>query len=77
MKTKKLEKEIFELKNKLLSGQSALIASIEEKFEKVLQNYKSDSDAKIEMFKKEVEKIVTNMDYDFKEIKTRIEKLNK
>ena len=75
MKTKKMEKEIFELKNKLLSGQGALIWEIETKFENILQKYKEDSDKKLEFYKKENEKIVTNIHYDMGILKEKIEKL--
>lgn len=77
MKTKKMEKEIFELKNKLLSGQGALISEIENRFEKILESYKADSDKKLELYKKETEKIVTNMNYDMWVLKEKTEKIGK
>lgn len=70
-----MEKEIFELKNKLLSGQGALISEIEDRFEKILESYKADSDKKLELYKKETEKIVTNMNYDMGVLKEKTEKI--
>ena len=77
MKTKKMEKEIFDLKNKLLSGQGALISEIEARFTKILEAYKADSDKKLELYKKETEKIVTNMHYDMGVLKEKTEKIGK
>ena len=77
MRTKKMEKEIFELKNKLLTGQGALITEIETRFQKILEAYKADSDKKLELYKKETEKIVTNMHYDMGVLKEKTDKIGK
>ncbi len=77
MKTKKMEKEIFELKNKLLSGQGALISEIETRFQKILENYKNDSDKKLELYKKETEKVVSNVHYDMGVLKEKADNMSK
>lgn len=77
MKSKKLEKEVYELKSRLLSGQWALISEIEKKFQTTLETFKADSDKKLELYKKENEKIVTNMNYDMKSLGDKIDKLSK
>jgi len=76
-KNRKLEKEVFDLKGKLLGKQGDLIQEIQENFAKVLQDFKDDSNKKLELYKKENDKIVTNMQYDFTTLKEKIEKLSK
>ncbi len=77
MKTKKLEKEIFNLKSKLLNKQGELIKNIEEKFDKKLWEFKSEADKKLELTKKETEKVVSNVQYDFKDIQDKLTKIAK
>lgn len=74
-KSKKLEKEVFDLKSKLLSKQWDLIKNIESHFETILTKFKTEADKKLELYKKENEKIVSNMKYDFDAIKTKIDKI--
>jgi hypothetical protein len=77
MKTKKLEKEVFDLKSKLLNKQGDLIKNIEDKFESQLTEFKKEADKKLELTKKETEKVVSNMSYDFKDIQDKLGKLVK
>jgi len=77
MKSKKLEKEVFDLKAKLLSKQGELIQNIENKFDNKINELKTEADKKLELYKKENEKVVTNMQYDFKTIGDKIDKLAK
>jgi len=77
MKSKKLEKEVFDLKAKLLSKQGELIQNIENKFDSKITELKTEADKKLELYKKENEKVVTNMQYDFKTIWDKIDKLAK
>ncbi len=77
MKSKKLEKEVFDLKAKLLSKQWDLIQNIENKFDTKINDLKTEADKKLELYKKENEKVVTNMQYDFKTIGDKIDKLAK
>jgi hypothetical protein len=77
MKTKKLEKEVFDLKSKLLNKQGDLIKNIESKFESQLTEFKKEADKKLELTKKETEKVVSNMSYDFKDIQDKLVKIAK
>jgi hypothetical protein len=77
IKTKKLEKEVFDLKSKLLNKQGDLIKNIEDKFEKKLCEFKDEADKKLELTKKETEKVVSNMSYDFKDIQDKLGKISK
>ena len=77
LKTKKLEKEVFDLKSKLLNKQWDLLENIEQKFDTKIDTIKAESDKKLELYKKENEKIVTNMQYDFKALWDKIDKLAK
>ena len=77
IKTKKLEKEVFDLKSKLLNKQGDLIKNIEEKFDIKLWEFKKEADKKLELTKKETEKVVSNMSYDFKDIQDKLTKLVK
>ena len=77
LRNKKLEKEVYELKSKLLSGQWELIEKIEQKFENILESHKEESDKKLELYKKENDKIVSNMNYNIKNLEEKIVKLSK
>lgn len=77
MKSKKLEKEVYDLKSQLLSKQWELIQNIENKFDTKITELKTEADKKLELYKKENEKVVTNMQYDFKTIWDKIDKLAK
>jgi hypothetical protein len=77
MKTKKLEKEVFDLKSKLLNKQGDLIKNIEAKFESQLWEFIKEADKKLELTKKETEKVVSNMSYDFKDIQDKLVKIAK
>jgi hypothetical protein len=68
MKSKKLEKEVYELKSQLLNKQGDLIKNIENKFDSKINDLKTEADKKLELYKKENEKVVTNIQYDFKAI---------
>lgn len=74
-KNKKLEKDVIDLKWKLLNKQWDLIKNIESHFEEILSKFKSEADKKLELYKKENEKVVSNMKYDFEAIKTQISKI--
>jgi len=75
IKTHKLEKEVFDLKSKLLGKQWELLEKIESHFDTILEKYKTDSDKKLELYKKENEKIVTNIEYEMKSMKEKIWKI--
>lgn len=77
MKNHKLEKEVFDLKSKLLNKQWDLIQNIESKFQTTLTEFKTEADKKLELYKKENEKVVSNMQYDFKAITDKLGKISK
>lgn len=77
MKTKKLEKEVFDLKSKLLNKQGELLKNIENHFDEVLEKQKIESDKKLELYKKENEKVVTNIQYEMKTLKDKTDKIAK
>jgi hypothetical protein len=77
MKTRKLEKEVFDLKSKLLNKQWDLIGEIETKFQTTLTVFKSEADKRLELYKKENEKIVTSIQYDFNILTEKINKVIK
>ena len=73
-KNERLEKENADLKGKLLDKQGELIKNIESNMRQVLIEFKDESNKKIELYKKETEKIVSNMVYEFSNLKEKIEK---
>lgn len=75
LKTKKLEKEVFDLKSKLLNKQGELLKNIENHFEEVLTKFKTESDKKLELYKKENDKVVSNIQYEMKDLKEKINKI--
>jgi len=75
IKTKKLEKEVFDLKSKLLNKQGELLKNIENHFEEVLLKFKTDSDKKLDLYKKENDKIVSNITYEMKTLGDKINKI--
>lgn len=75
MKTKKVEKENFDLKTKLLNKQGDLIGNIEKHFDDVLAKYKTESDKKLELYKKETDKVVSNFEHQIKSLGDKITKL--
>ncbi len=77
MKTKKLEKEVFDLKSKLLNKQWDLIKNIESHFEDILWKFKTEADKKLELYKKENEKVVSNIEYEMKPLKEKTDKMIK
>lgn len=77
MKTKKLEKEVFDLKSKLLNKQGDLLKNIESHFDTVLEKHKTEGDKKLELYKKENEKVVSNIQYDYKTLGEKLDKLVK
>lgn len=77
MKTKRLEKEVFDLKSKLLNKQGDLIKNISDTFDQKLGEFKAEADKKLELTKKETEKVVSNVQYDFKDIQDKLGKIAK
>lgn len=76
-KNERLEKENADLKGKLLDKQGELIKNIEANTRQVLLDFKDESNKKIELYKKETEKIVSNLTYEFSNLKEKIDKNTK
>ena len=74
-KNKKYEKIIDKLKSELQDKEPELINNIEEKFEKIIEDFKEENRKDIKILKKENEKILSNLEYDIKTIKEKIDKL--
>ncbi len=76
-KRKKQDKEIWKLKSKLLDGQEALLTKIDEHFEKILNSAIEEGNKKIEAYKKENEKVISNFEYKLDGFDKKLEKLKK
>ena len=76
-KSKKLEKEVGGLKSKLLDGQGNLVKDIEKRFDKTLEKFIETSNKKTEAYKKENDKIVSNLELQIKGLKDKIDKIKR
>ncbi len=76
-KNKKLEKEIWELKSKLLDWQDILINNIKKEFSTILKKFVEDNSKKINAYKNENSKIITNLEYKIDSFTKKIDKLKK
>ena len=76
-KSKKLEKEVGGLKSKLLDGQWGLVKDMEKSFEKTLTKFIETSNKKTEAYKKENDKIVSNLELQIKGLKDKIDKIKR
>ena len=76
-KKKKQEKEIWKLKSKLLDGQDALLAKMSENSEKILKSSIEEWNKKLEAYKKENEKVVSNLEFKLEGVTKKLEKLKK
>lgn len=74
---KKIQEENYKLKEQLLWHQWELITEIESRFTEALETLHTEAEKKLELYKKENEKLVTNMNYDIKVLGEKIEKLKK
>ncbi|MCH8518989.1 hypothetical protein LAT59_04480 [Candidatus Gracilibacteria bacterium] len=74
---RKLQDENYKLKEELLSKQGELVGEIESRFTETLTKLQDSADKKLELYKKENEKVVTNMNYDIKNLGEKIERLKK
>ncbi len=77
MRAKKLEKQVFDLKSKLLDKQSELIKNIETKFTTSADTIKQENDKKLDLYKKENEKVVSQVQYDFETLGKKLDTLIK
>ncbi len=76
-KSKKLNKEILELKAKLSDQTPETIEKIQKIIEEKLEEFKKEAEKKLELSKKETQKVLWNLEYEINNLKEKIEKLNK
>ena len=74
-KNKNLNNEVNELKAEMQDREPKLLEAIEKKFWEILEKSKAENKQNIDILKKENEKVVTNLTYDLKMIKEKIEKI--
>ncbi len=76
-KTKKQNEEILKLKAKLADQTPELIAGIEKILDEKLAEFKQEANIKLELTKKETDKVLWNLEYEIKTLKDKIDKLLK
>ena len=76
-KTKKCEEEINKLKAKLADQTPELVDGIQKILDEKLAEFKQEANKKLELAKKETEKVLGNLEYEIKTLKEKIEKLSK
>ena len=75
-KNKNLTWEVNALKAEMQDNQPKLLEAIEKKFWDILEKSNAENKKNIDILKKENEKVVTNLTYDLKMIKEKVEKIN-
>lgn len=75
-KNKNLTWEVNALKAEMQDSQPKLLEAIEKKFWDILEKSNAENKKNIDILKKENEKVVTNLTYDLKMIKEKVEKIN-
>ena len=71
---RKLDNENGKLKEKLLSGQWELISQIEERLQDTLHSLQWENDKNLERYKKENEKVISNIIFEIKNLGEKIKK---
>ena len=74
-KNKNLTGEVNALKAEMQDRQPKLLEAIEAKFWEILEKSNTEHKKTIDILKKENEKVVTNLTYDLKMIKEKVEKI--
>jgi len=77
LRNKKLEKEISILKSKLLDWQDELIKEIKWEFKKILNNCIERNNKEIDIYKKENEKIISNLEFKIDSFNKKLDKIKK
>lgn len=72
---KKMGNEINKLKAELQDKQGELLEKITEDFQKILESFKEENEKTLKTLKWENERTLTQMDYDVKIIKEKLDKL--
>jgi len=75
-KNKNLSDEVNKLKAEMQDKEPKLLEKIEKKFEEILEKSQKQHKESIDILKKENEKVLTNLTYDLKMIKEKVEKIN-
>ena len=75
-KNKKQEEEILTLKAKLADQTPELIEWIQKILDEKLKEFKDEANKKLELTKKETQKVLWNLEYEIKTLKEKIEKLS-
>lgn len=70
-----LENQINELKGKLHDNQKELLDSISSEFRDILSKYQKENYENIQAFKSENQKVVSNVEFELKNIKDKISKI--
>jgi len=76
-KNKNLSEEVNKLKAEMQDREPKFLENIENKFSEILEKSAKENKQNIDILKKENEKVVTNLTYDLKIIKEKVENLNK
>ncbi len=74
-KNKNLTGEVNALKAEMQDKQPKLLEALEAKFGEILNKATAENKKNIDILKKENEKVVTNLTYDLKMIKEKVEKI--
>lgn len=74
-KNENLLKKVNELKADMQDKEPKLLEKIENKFSEILEKSQKQNKENIDILKKENEKVITNLTYDLKIIKEKVEKL--
>jgi len=75
-KNKNLSEEVNKLKAEMQDREPKLLENIENKFGEILEKSAKENKQNIDILKKENDKVITNLTYDLKIIKEKIEKIN-
>ena len=70
-----LQNELNKLKADMQDREPKLLEKIEKKFSEILEKSQKENKQNIEILKKENEKVITNLTYDLKIIKEKVENL--
>ncbi len=76
-KNKKQNEQINELKAKLADQTPELISKIQNILDQNLKQFKEEADKKLELTKKETQKVLWNLEYEISILKEKIDKLSK
>jgi hypothetical protein len=73
----KLENEVNRLKANLQDGQGNILNDIKTEFWKILEKSQTETKQTIDIFKKENEKIISQLNYEIKGLKDKIDTMKK